>query len=41
VVGLKIAELLLNNIHIWRNENEEKDGTYGNTLERKPGSQQV
>jgi Holliday junction resolvasome RuvABC ATP-dependent DNA helicase subunit len=50
VVGLKIAELLLNNIHIWRNENEEKDGpfllirsilTYGNTLERKPDSQQV
>jgi hypothetical protein len=28
VVGLKIAELLLNNIHIWRNENEEKDGPF-------------
>jgi superfamily II DNA or RNA helicase len=28
VVGLKIAELLLNNIHIWRNVNEEKDGPF-------------
>jgi broad-specificity NMP kinase len=28
VVGLKIAELLLHNIHIWRSENEEKDGPF-------------
>ena len=28
MVGLKIVELLLNNIHIWRNENDEKDGPF-------------